>query len=338
MKIITCASYYGSGSSAITDLISEYDGVQSLTNYEFRFLYDPDCVSDLEFNLVQNFNRHNSGHAIKRYKQFVDYNSFHFYTKRYEPYFNNRWKEISYSYLDSLVDFSYFGYWDYDFYDKGQFFEFVYKFPLRILKKTLWRRSPEKNINLLPQEITYASHPDENQFLTATRNYVHNLLLEANSENKPFLMMDQVVPSTNISRYLRYFSDDISVVLVDRDPRDIYLNAKYVWNDNIVPRDIETFCKWFSYSRSTQSIEVESDPRILLIHFEDLIYDYDNTRDRLICQLGLEHFEHLFPMKYFNPTVSADNTQYWIKHPECSKEADVISSYLPEFLYDFPTL
>jgi len=28
MKIITCASYYGSGSSALTDLVSEYEGVK----------------------------------------------------------------------------------------------------------------------------------------------------------------------------------------------------------------------------------------------------------------------------------------------------------------------
>lgn len=38
VKIISCASYYGTGSSAITDFFSEFDNVFSLTNYEFRFL------------------------------------------------------------------------------------------------------------------------------------------------------------------------------------------------------------------------------------------------------------------------------------------------------------
>ena len=46
MKVITCASYYGCGSSAVTDLISEYEGVKSLTNYEFRFIHDIDGISD----------------------------------------------------------------------------------------------------------------------------------------------------------------------------------------------------------------------------------------------------------------------------------------------------
>ena len=57
MKIITCASYYGTGSSAVTDLLSEYSSIRSLGRYEYRFAWDPDGVSDLEFNIVQNNNR-----------------------------------------------------------------------------------------------------------------------------------------------------------------------------------------------------------------------------------------------------------------------------------------
>ena len=47
MKIITCASYYGSGSSALTDLVSEYDSVKDLSDFEFRILHDMDGVRDL---------------------------------------------------------------------------------------------------------------------------------------------------------------------------------------------------------------------------------------------------------------------------------------------------
>ena len=71
MKVITCASYYGCGSSAVTDLISEYEGVKSLTNYEFRFIHDIDGISDSEHHLIDNPNRHNSGHALKRFKKLM---------------------------------------------------------------------------------------------------------------------------------------------------------------------------------------------------------------------------------------------------------------------------
>ena len=40
MKIITCASYYNTGSSAITDFFSEFDNIKSLGETEFRFLQD----------------------------------------------------------------------------------------------------------------------------------------------------------------------------------------------------------------------------------------------------------------------------------------------------------
>lgn len=79
MKFITCASYYGVGSSAITDYVSEFSTIFSFTNEEFRFIQDPDGISDLEFNLVECFNRHNSGHSLKRYKKLVDFYAGNFY-------------------------------------------------------------------------------------------------------------------------------------------------------------------------------------------------------------------------------------------------------------------
>ena len=75
MKFISCASYYGTGSSAITDLISEYGSVFSFTDEEIRFLHDPDGIDDLYYHIVENPNRHNSGHAIKRFKRLVDFYS-----------------------------------------------------------------------------------------------------------------------------------------------------------------------------------------------------------------------------------------------------------------------
>lgn len=102
MKVISCASYHGTGSSAITDFLGEFDNVCSMTNYEFRFVQDPDGISDLEYNLVENHNRHNSGHALKRFKRLTDFNAGTKFNKRYEPFFDNQYKKISYKYIDRL--------------------------------------------------------------------------------------------------------------------------------------------------------------------------------------------------------------------------------------------
>ena len=120
MRLITCASYYGTGSSAITDFVAEFDNIFDLTNEEFRFIQDPDGISDLEFNLVECFNRHNSGHSLKRYKRLVDFYCGNRLSAKYSGTFGSKWKELSYKYIDSLTEFTYPGWWMYDLYDGGK--------------------------------------------------------------------------------------------------------------------------------------------------------------------------------------------------------------------------
>lgn len=336
MKIITCASYYGSGSSAVSDLLSEYSVVKSLTDYEFRFVQDPDGISELEYNLVENFNRHNSGHALKRYKRLVDYYGDHLLYKRYEPFFQNHWKEYSYRYIDELTDFSYPGSWMYDSYDKGKLYDFLFRLPNGIMKRTIWRNSRDRNLKI-GNEITLASHPTEEKFLTCTKRYIRSLMEAANPENKPFLMVDQILPSTNIARHMRYF-DDIRVIIVDRDPRDIYLQGKYFWHDSIVPTDAEAFCKWYRYARSTQNEEILDKQRVLLIQFEDLIYNYKETVRKITQWLGIDESLHTGKFNSFDPSKSIENTGFWISHAEYKNDADQIAERLPECLYEFPKI
>lgn len=333
MQVISCASYYGTGSSAVTDFLSEFDNIYSLTNYEFRFTHDPDGISDLEYNLVENHNRHNSGHALKRYKRLVDYFGNHLLVKRYEPFFNNKWKVLSYQYIDKLTDFKYKGIWQYDFLDRGGLFEFWAKLPDRILHKTLWRNQPDKFFNPLPNEITYCSRPTEDEFLKYTREYTDALMKEANRDNLPYIMVDQIVASSNVMRYLRYFSN-IKVFIVDRDPRDLYLLSKYIWKDGIVPKETpEIFCKWFEYTHSHRKYD-KWDDRVLLIQFEDLIYKYNETTQKIIDWLGIDRSHHVRPFTKLQPEKSIKNTRLWKQNKEWEKEANIIAKLLPQYIYN----
>lgn len=335
MKVISCASYHGTGSSAITDFLSEFDNVYSMTNYEFRFVQDPDGISDLEYNLVENHNRHNSGHALKRFKRLTDFNAGTKFNKRYEPFFDNQYKKISYKYIDRLTDFTFKGYWFYDLYDKGTFYYYLTRLPEKIMSKL--HGSPEDVVftNPLPNEITYCSHPTEEQFLTYTKEYIDELLTIANKEHKPYLMVDQIVPPSNIQRFVRYFND-IKVIVVDRDPRDLYILTKYMWKDPVVPcESVDLFCKWFAYIREHRKTEVYDPKYAILVQFEDLIYKYDATTTRIMDWLGLTKEQHVSPKSGFDPAKSIKNTKLWISHPEYQKEAEEIAKKLPEYLYDY---
>lgn len=330
MKTITVASYYGSGSSAVTDFISEFDNVKSLIDYEFRFAHDPDGLSELEYNLVENFNRHNSGHALKRYKDIVDYYSNHIGVKRYEPFFNGNWKKISYEYINSLIEFSYDGKWQFDFYDKGKWYEFWHKLPDRLLHKTIWRKNPDKHVGM--HGTLYASHPTEEEFLQKTKLYTDKLLKSANLEGKPFIVVDQLVPSTNIERHARYFNN-LKVFLVDRDPRDIFILGKYVWKCGIIPTDVETFIKWFKYTRKPRKTEDFNPDRVMFIKFEDLVYKYEETTQKIMDFVGLEKSQHVCPKKFFNPSISIKNTKLWEKYK--ISDISLIEKELKEYLYPY---
>ena len=64
--ILTVTGCYSTGSSAVTDLVKECRDVYCKDDYEVRFAYDPDGIADLEYHLVENPNRHNTSHAIKK--------------------------------------------------------------------------------------------------------------------------------------------------------------------------------------------------------------------------------------------------------------------------------
>lgn len=333
MRIITCASYYGTGSSAVTDFITEFDTVYSMGDYEFRFLHDPDGIADLEYHLVWNHNRHNSGHAVKRFKKIVDFNAGFKFVPRYEPFFQNQWKKLSYEYIDELVDFSFKGWWQYDLLDKGLVYYYYKLLFNKIYQKTIARKT-EKVLNVLPNEITYCSRPSQEEFDLKTKNYLRKLFKEANKENKPYLMVDQLLPSSNLNRYWKFF-DDIKAIVVERDPRDLYILEKYKWKASLIPTDdVHKFCEWYKYTRAHRKTEVWDCDKAILLQFEDLIYKYDETTERLVEWLGLDKKNHSTPLQKLNPERSIKNTRLWTQY-DIGEDLKIIETELKEYLYDY---
>ena len=328
MKLISCASYFGSGSSALTDLVSEYEGVRSLADYEFRFVHDIDGIADLEYHLVDCHNRHNSGHALKRFWKLCQFNHGTGFIQRYEPFFGGNYLELSRDYVERLTDFEYKAYWFNDWYDRGRLFYYSKSLQSKVYKRLGIKRS------VMPHEITLASHPSRERFLSETRKYISNLLNAANPENKPYLMLDQVLPSSNVNKCLRYFPDDTKLVIVTRDPRDVFLSEKYVWHDDCLPHEPELFCKWFDYTHSCNRDETPDPNKVITINFEDLIYNYDEMVFKLEKFLGLNPQDHTRLFSGFNPKRSFGNTQLWKKYDD-AESIRVIENKLPQYLYDF---
>ena len=328
MKLISCAGYFCSGSSAFTDLVSEYEGVKSLSNYEFRFLQDIDGLTDLEYHLVENHHRHNAGHALKRFMKMAEFNHGTWFNARYEPFFGGHYLNITKKYVKSLTEFSYNGFWYMDMYDKGIVFYY-----LKSLEGKIRKRIPFLGDNFMPREQTLCSHPTEDTFIKLTRQYLSELMEAANPDGFPCLMMDQLLPSSGINRCLRYFDMDVKMFVVDRDPRDVYLISKYVYSYAIPPLDPMLFCKWFKYTHDSNRGEKADPNHVLYIQFEDLIYNYDDTVAQVEKFLGFNKTMHLRPFEGFNPQRSIHNTQLWKVYSDPAIK--IIETELKDYLYDF---
>lgn len=335
MIILTCASYYGCGSSAVTDLISEYNSVKSLTNYEFRFIHDLDGVSDLEFHLIDCPNRHNSGHALKRFYNLMKFNAGRSFCQRYEPFFQNQYWNLTKNYIDKLTAFTYKGFWFYDMYDRGPNVYYVYSLLTKIYAKL-----PLKILEPLSNVVQYGTILDGKEFLQLTQEYIHKLLLLANPDNQPYLMVDQILPSSNVVRCMRYFSDPVYLFIVDRDPRDLYVSCKMIWKeDHVAPVDDPVlFCKWFRFARECAKKETYDSSRVIKLKFEDLIYKYEEYKQKIIGMVGLNDKDHTKPFTGFNPKRSVCNTQLWKRFPQIETDIRVIEELLPEYLYDFDSV
>ena len=107
MKIVTCVGYHATGSGLIDDYLREFSCVaQGGYDKECRLLQDPDGVSDLEYNLVENPHRLNSGYALKRFRAMMKR-----YRRNYSAILGKDYMDLIDDYINQLTDFEYQGYW-----------------------------------------------------------------------------------------------------------------------------------------------------------------------------------------------------------------------------------
>ena len=329
MKKVTCIGYHNTGSGAVDDYLREFDCFQfAPSDLEARFLQDPDGISDLEYNLVDNWHRLNSGFAIKRFQRFARY-----YNHTYSLIFGPEWKKQTDQFINDLIEFSYSGYWHEDIRLQNSFSQIVYlgRRALSKLAPKDKRKTPE--YNYFPRLESYYSHPDRQEFYQLTREFCEKLCKSINTSGAEYVVIDQLVSTTNINRYLNYIND-LKVIIVDRDPRDIYIQHR-ISGEHVLPLDPVLFSKQFVGLRSSLKNELDNS-NVIKIQFEDLIYHYDTTTQMINGFLGLNTENHTRKRELFNPDISVKNTQMWKNYKQFDSDMTIISELLCQYLYDFP--
>ena len=157
-KIIVPTGYMGSGSSAITDLISEFRDCQNeFKSYEYVLLHCPNGLFDFEDKLLIGNNAIRSDEAIRSFETQMKklYNKKFWWVGNYQKIISSNFMKITEEYINNIQEFNFPGYWyTHEEVNTKMFFKLLVRKPLKILTDKLSRAKAIDEDNIAT-EITY---------------------------------------------------------------------------------------------------------------------------------------------------------------------------------------
>ena len=336
-KIVVPTGYMGSGSSAITDLLSEIDGYDAdQGTFEYVFLHCPNGVFDLEDKLLIGNNALRSDEALRTFRATMKqlFDKKYWWVGHYNVNLCPEFMEYTEKYIQSLVQYhpSFYWYWQ----ENAD-----WKMILKLIRKRLVELVTLGKVKLskpLVYENMAVSYVSAEEFYEKTGIYLQKLW-DSMGLDRRNLILDQLLLPFNLHRAEHYFKPgQMEAFVVQRDPRDMFIINKYIWakQGGMVPypTDVHEFCKCY---RSLRKMEKESTyAGVHRISFEDLVYDYDNALEKIYAILGVDSADHKKKKTNFDPARSIENTQLFRAKPEFAEEGQIIARELAEYLYDFP--
>lgn len=325
IQYICVAGFGWSGSGVVVDLLKEYKRIKD-PDVEFRLLKDPYCINDLYNSLVVKADPLNYDTAIRDFLWYV--NKLMYKASRwdlrvgldYEKAFGKDFIRKSTNYIETLVDFRYDGHW-WMFEFKDSKLEFL----IRKIKKHLYGKHPVEKM--------FFSSPTEEFFLTKTKEYIDDLFRPYfDNDDVDAIVLDQGVSTQNYKTEMQFLKN-AKLIIVDRDPRDIYtdlcLGRNLIGADLADSHDVGKYAIWHEgYRRNID--EIKSDNGILYLKFEDIVLKYDESVSTIESYLGLSNEDHVRPKTTFMPEKSKKNIGIWksyLTEEEERKFDELLSEY-----------
>lgn len=334
-KIIVPTGYMGSGSSAITDLISEFKDCQNeFKDYEYVFLHSPNGLFDLEDKLLKGNNAIRSDEAIRSFEKQMNkfYNKKFWWVGNYEKIIGPNFKQITDNFISKIEEYNFEGFWyTHEEVNFKMFIKLLLQKPFKILSRNKIKFKKVLKYN----DGMRISYIKKDAFYKYAHDYIYDVV-KCIGKDKNNIILDQFLLPFNLYRVDNYFDDALRVIVVERDPRDVYILNKYIWpQKNLcvpMPKEVNEFCKFYKGMRESE-IPCNSN-KVLRIKFEDLIYNYDKEVAKITKFLGFKKEDHINKKKRFNPDLSIKNTQLFRKE-EYKEEIAIIEKELKDYLYDF---
>lgn len=327
---IGACGFSGTGSSTVCDYLKEFDEMDVLDAQEFYLPYLPDGLQDLRYHLHEGGMRdYNCRIALKRYLDLCHGSE----GRSYQQNTHGRFREMTDQYIADLVQIEYIGRYR-NTRGMRDFVNRVYK-KLGIYKliSTMEKKCGHELCIYPLQEIAISIYPEN--FAERTKKYVRDILDAMGREKGKSVVLDQPFSGNDPVAAFSFFDNPKAIVL-DRDPRDIYVLMKDFWRSGgfrAIPADNpKDYCVFHRKLRENMPYK-KPDPNILCVQFEDLIYRYDETTKTIKTFVGLENAQR--KRKSFYPERSVNNTQVYKRYPQWQDDIRYIERELKEYLYPF---
>lgn len=166
------------------------------------------------------------------------------------------------------------------------------------------------------------------EFRNKCCNLMNIVFNRIDTEHK-MLAVDQLCADyeLNFDRNSQYVKN-LKTILVARDPRDLYVWTMMIDCEWIAHKTVDDFIKW--YSITYRHVNYDKVINYLVVRYEDLIWDYDNTISSIEDYLGVSSKDHTSKYSCFDPKLSARYTKLYKSHPEF---ADSIKKIEKELAY-----
>lgn len=340
---IFVTGYYGTGSSAVIDLMSEYDGTACAIGRRYEHslflcrgglidLYER-CFGDMTNRMIRD--RAINDFIDEMYRQ--NDNDFGWYGS-YKKLYGKKFSENVNEFVSAI---SCDGDKKAIAHGKGVRFSFV-KAILQLGAAVL----KGYKITKLGRQYCYDGKTvryltaDEQEFLLRAKKFTSEYFSMCKTAET--MIYDHIILPEQSGSMSKFFPD-CKLIIVDRDPRDVYLSSNYVWNTVRCGKQIapfppgaEAFCSAWKEAHERAEKYAEGNKNVLFVQFEDLIYDYENATKKIAEFCGLEEKNHVRKGEILQTEKSIKNTQVFLKSEKFAPECEILEKNLGKYFYNFP--
>ena len=320
---VAVSGFGKSGSGACVDILKEFKYIDGLDR-EFRIAKDPSGLVDLECSLVDNweFVRHNTAiHDFINYCHMLsrDEGLFTKTGKGFSNLLDVDFLNETQKYINKITNFEYHG------------DTLLQRYNLTVSE--LFVQKIRSKFHLSNKRPMYFSKPTKSEFLIETNRYIKGVFNNfVKNNNLKIVVLDQAIPPNNISQTIKYF-DNPKIIIVDRDPRDIYATMlkerRLLGAEGLQPFSFNKYSSWHKSVREKSQNDINNPylkENILRLDFESFFVDYEGVLQTIKEFLDVD-FPHTGKNTRFRKNTMKEYVGIWKSLPNQS----IISSIKEEF-------